>query len=241
MIKKHGNEKVIKNQKQWGAVSDELEKERLKLQSYDHTLLPLIGDVAGKRILDYGAGPGILASVLAKRGANIKVFDICEKMRALAGAKMGAENVYGLAEQIPEGSFDAVICNLVLCIVPEEEVANIAKNIRNSLKDGGHAYIGFCNPKIFDVPESQLDTRLQSGNRYEENHVYKKIKKEGNYEILELHRPIEWYVQEYEKAGLKVVDILFTPRYELNGQKIQDFVLFKLAKEVSHNDGQDKE
>ncbi len=222
--------KLVKNQKQWGAVSAELEEESLKLQSYDHTLIPLLGDIKGKRILDYGAGPGILASVLAKQGAEVKVYDVCEKMRALAGQKIGAENVYELAEQIPEGRFDTVICNLVLCIVPEEEVANIARNIGRFLREDGVAYIGFCNPRIFDVPESQLDTRLQTGNRYEENHVYKKIKKEGNYEILELHRPIEWYVQEYKKAGLEVAEVLFTPEYELDSRKIQDFVLFKLAK-----------
>jgi 2-polyprenyl-3-methyl-5-hydroxy-6-metoxy-1,4-benzoquinol methylase len=230
MIKKYGNKKMVKKQEQWGAVSAELEQESLKLQTYDHTLIPLLGDVSGKRILDYGAGPGILASVLAKQGANVKVFDICKKMRALAGLRIGAENVYELAKMVPEDQFDFVICNLVLCIVPEEEVTNIARNIRRSLNDQGVAYIGFCNPRIFDVPESQLDFRKKTGRKYEENHEFMKIKKEGNYEILELHRPIEWYVQEYRKAGLDVAEVLFTPEYELKGKKIQDFVLFKLTR-----------
>jgi 2-polyprenyl-3-methyl-5-hydroxy-6-metoxy-1,4-benzoquinol methylase len=230
MIKKHGNRKIVKKQEQWGAVSAELEEESLKLQSYDHTLLPLLGEVVGKKILDYGSGPGILASVLAKQGADIKVFDKCEKMRALAGEKIGAENVYELAEHIAQEHFDFIICNLVLCIVPEEEVATIARNIRDSLNLNGIAYIGFCNPKIFNVPESQLDFRELTGDKYEENHVFKKIKKEGNYEILELHRPIEWYVEEFQNAGLAVAKVLFTPEYELNEEKIQDFVLFKLKR-----------
>jgi 2-polyprenyl-3-methyl-5-hydroxy-6-metoxy-1,4-benzoquinol methylase len=221
---------MVKKQEQWGIVSAELEKESLKLQFYDYTLIPLLGDVAGKRILDYGAGPGVLAFVLAKQGASVKVFDICKKMKALAGEKIGRENVYENAEQISQDHFDFVICNLVLCIVTEEEVAYIARNIRKSLRSDGTAYIGFCNPKIFDVTESLLDYRMQTGSKYEENHVFTKIKKEGNYEILELHRPIEWYLEELKKAGLNVAEVLFTPEYELNGKKIQDFVLFKLTR-----------
>jgi 2-polyprenyl-3-methyl-5-hydroxy-6-metoxy-1,4-benzoquinol methylase len=229
-MKKCSRVKRIENQKQWASVSSELEQESVKLQSYDHALLPLLGSVKGRKILDYGAGPGVLASVLANKGAAVRVFDISKEMRDLAGQKIGVENVYDTVGMIPQNDFDVVICNLVLCIVPEREVANIVYNIQKSLKEKGRAFVGFCNPRIFDVPESKLDLRNQTGQKYEENHVYRKVKKEGDYEILELHRPIEWYLDAYHKAGLEVLSIRFTPEYELKGRKIQDFVLFELAK-----------
>ena len=57
-----------------------------------------------------------------------------------------------------------------------------------------------------------------------------KTKKEGMYEIIENHRPIEWYEEMYKEQGLNLVDTFFTPEYELKGRKIKDFIIFKLKK-----------
>ncbi len=222
--------KIVEGQNEWKIVSKELEAENIKIKSYDSTIISAIGNIKNKRILDYGCGPGVLASVLKRLDSKVKAFDISEEMRKLCGQKIGAENVYSKISEIPKGSFDSIVCNLVLCIVDEKEVENIARNIRTLLKTTGTTYVGFCNPKIFGVPESALDFRFQTGNKYEENHTYKKLKKEGNYEILELHRPIEWYQKVFQKVGLKVSEMEFTPEYELKGNKINDFVIIELTK-----------
>ena len=147
----------------------------------------------------------------------------------ILGKKIRHENVYSTAEGIPRNYFDAAICNLVVCIVPEGEVVNIARNLRGVLKPEGAAYVGFCNPLIFDVHESALDFRFPTGQPYSKNHKYKKLKKEGNYEIVEDHRPIEWYENAFGQAGFKS-RLFFTPEYELNSRKINDFVIFELRK-----------
>ena len=220
-----GNNLISKNS-EWGKVAKDLESEELKLKSYDGPLLDHLGSVAGKMILDYGCGPGILALALQRLGADIKVFDIDQEMLRLAGEKIGHEKVYTSAVDIPS-DFDFVICNLVLCINPDDEVRRIARNIRNELKSTGRAYAGFCNPLIFDVPESMLDFRFQTGNQYTENHRYKKIKKEGKYEIIEDHRPIEWYLQIFKEAGLTHLNTIFTPEYQFGRRKINDFVILE--------------
>lgn len=224
------NTKLVADQKDWGIVSKELEAENIKLAYYDHTLIPLLGDVSGKEILDYGAGPGVLALALKKLGANVKTYDISADFTEKAGEKIGTENVYTTFGEIPKNHFDFIICNLVLCIVPEQEVKNIVSNIVSVLGEKGTVYMGFCNPKIFDVPESNLDFRFQTGDKYEDNHDYKKVKKEGGYEIIETHRPIEWYEKVFQTVGMKVIDKIFTPEYELKGKKIEDFIIFKLQK-----------
>ncbi len=180
--------------------------------------------------LDYGAGPGVLALALQKLGTEVKVWDINPEMREKAAAKISRRNVYGSKAELPAGFFDVVICNLVLCIVPEEEVRAIVDAIQEALAPRGVAYIGFCNPKIFRVRESRLDLRFPSGKAYEENHDYRKVKKEGRYEIVESHRPIEWYERVFAEAGLQVAKTLFTPEYELNGDRIEDFVIFQLRR-----------
>lgn len=222
--------KLISEETEWSRVAEELKAEQLKLASYDNTLIPLLGKIKSKKILDYGGGPGVLVLALKKLGADVKEYDISEDMRKQASQKIGKENIYETVESIPKNNFDFVICNLVLCIVSEDEVKRIAKNIKDELKTGGFAYIGFCNPKLLDVPETQLDLRPTPKHKYEENHSYTKTKKEGGYQIIENHRPIEWYEKVYKEAGLKLVDIIFTPEYELKSRKIRDFIIFKLKK-----------
>ncbi len=220
--------KKIFDVKKWNLVANELQSEDLKLASYDRTLIPRLGELRGKTVLDYGCGPGVLALALKRLGANVKVFDISDDMLKLAGDKIEHENIFNDLSDIPKNNFDIVICNLVLCIVDENEVRNIIMNIKILLKENGVAYIGFCNPKIFNILESQLDFRFPTGNKYEDNHSYKKLKREGNYEIIESHRPVEWYSNIYATSGLEIEDITFTPSYELKGNKIEDFVIFKL-------------
>jgi SAM-dependent methyltransferase len=190
---------------------------------------PLRTDGHGK-VLDYGGGPGVLLTALKKLGAEVKEYDISEDFRKQAAEKIGAENIYGSVEDIPFDYFDFVICNLVLCIVDEDEVKNSVANIKKALNNNGVAYIGFCNPKLLDVPETNLDLRPEPEYEYKENHSYMKTKKEGGYQIIENHRPIEWYENIYKEAGLSLEDTIYTPEYELNGRQIKDFIIFKLTK-----------
>ena len=229
--------KQVFERDKWSAVAEELEQEKLKLMSYDSTLLQAIKISKGTKVLDYGAGPGVLAYALQKLGCDVKTFDISREMNRLCAEKIGAQNVYTSAGQVPDNAFDCIICNLVLCINPEDEVLFISRKISEALKQDGEALIGFCNPKIFDFPESALDFRMPSGKRYEDNHVYRKIKKEGNYEILESHRPLDWYEDAFREAGLEVRGIIFTPEYEFAGRKANDFVIFRVAKRPAQKDG----
>jgi len=85
---------LVAGQNEWDKVAAELEKEDLKLASYDTTLVPLLGDVRSKVILDHGAGPGVLALALKRLGAEVKAWDVNAEMRAKTAQKLGKENVY---------------------------------------------------------------------------------------------------------------------------------------------------
>jgi 2-polyprenyl-3-methyl-5-hydroxy-6-metoxy-1,4-benzoquinol methylase len=220
--------KFIEKQNLWNAVLEELEQETLKLAAYDHSILPMLNKEGS--ILDYGCGPGVLAKTLSEKGFMVKTYDISKDMREQCSDKIGTEHVFNTPADIPKNHFDSTTCNLVLCIVSKEEVTAILQNIRSALKPNGTAYIGFCNPKIFDARESALDFRKQSDTPYDTNHSFIKIKKEGNYEIVENHRPIEWYENTFAQNGFSIQETTFTQEYELKNRRLQDFVIFTLRK-----------
>ncbi len=227
----NGSTKFVGKMQDWAKVAGELQGEDLKQKIYDNTLLGIIGKIKGKRVLDYGGGPAVIASRMKMMGADTQLYDINEKFLEIAGQKLGQQNVHASVSDVLNGTFELVTCNLVVCIVPEAEVVRIAKNIKEALAPEGVAYVGFCNPRICKVRRSVIDIRHKSDYKYEDNHTYRKTKKEGRYDIDELHRPIEWYNGVFDAVGLRREGLLFTTEYEIaKGRWISDFVIFKLTK-----------
>lgn len=221
--------KRIDQENKWHEVAHELEAERLKVMSYDRTILQQLGDIEGAWTLDFGAGPGVLSSALKRLGARSHAYDINPDMRRACVEKIGKEYVYERLDHIEDGRFDIITCNLVLCIVSDRELLRIVREIRRLLRKEGKALIGVCNPQIFDVPESKIDIRQPTGDPYRKRHSYEKTKKEGGYKIIEQHRPLEWYWESLHEAGLEHVALHTTPPYRMSSDSraIRDFAIFE--------------
>ncbi|MEN6403842.1 MAG: class I SAM-dependent methyltransferase [Armatimonadia bacterium] len=108
-------------------------------------LEPLIGEVAGNRVLDVGCGTGRYARRLAARGAMVTGIDPSPEMLATARAQAEAEGVRvkfieGGFGDLPHGKqFDLIICNLVLCHIPE--ISGPISEMAMCLKPGGRLVI----------------------------------------------------------------------------------------------------
>lgn len=107
-----------------------------------------LGDVAGKRVLDYGCGHGMAAIVLARRGAIVTGFDLSADYVAEAHWRAQANEasvnfVQADAHALPfaDGSFDAIWGNAVLHHLNLDVAVG---EIRRVLKPGGVAV--FCEP-----------------------------------------------------------------------------------------------
>ncbi|GHU78440.1 methyltransferase UbiE [Bacteroidia bacterium] len=222
--------KIVIEKDDWHEVYEALEGEVIKTSVYDDFIINLMGDVSGKKVLDYGCGPGIIGKALEKQDAEVDVYDINKRILKIARKRVPEKNIIYDTNSIGKNIYDFVLCNLVLCIVEDGQVSEILHHIFDALKQKGVVFIGFCNPKIFKVRETNLDLRHFTGNRYKDNHGYLKEKKEGGYFILEKHRPIEWYNDTFIKAGFRIEKKLFTSPYIFKGRQIKDFVIFKLTK-----------
>lgn len=113
-------------------------------------LLPLLGDIEGRLVLDAGCGEGYLARVLASRGARVVGIDAGPRLIEMARARDPAGEieyrVADLSEPIPEyvGRFDAIASYLVLNDV--EDYRGFAASLASMLKPGGGMAHALNNP-----------------------------------------------------------------------------------------------
>lgn len=121
-----------------GAITEAIER---------RLMLELIGDVAGRRILEVGCGDGALAVELAKRGGAVTGVDGSERMIEAArqrgrGAGVGLDLHVGRAEALPFAAerFDIVVAQTILCFVADGSPA--FSEIARVLVPGGALIIG---------------------------------------------------------------------------------------------------
>ena len=121
-----------------GRITDRLEGALLR---------DMLGDVAGRAVLDLGCGDGKLAVRLAALGAGVVGLDPDPAMLRAAASRaaaagVGVEFAAGRAQTLPfpDRRFDVVVAVTVLCFVPDAEAA--FREIARVLRPGGAVVIG---------------------------------------------------------------------------------------------------
>jgi len=109
-------------------------------------------------VLDAGCGTGGMLTYLKSKGCkDIKGIDLSEdaigfcKMR---GFDVVHSNLLNLTQHFHSQSFDAIICNDLLCYLTVEEQREVARQINLLLKDNG---IWVCNVPALDVFKGEHD------------------------------------------------------------------------------------
>ena len=177
---------------------------RYKEDLHDGIILDLVNEYAPKKVLDYGAGKCKIANGLSAR-YSVAVFDVDQdtvKSRALPKVK-----IYENAEEIPSEEYDIILNNLVLCCVENVTAEQIVRNIVNALKKGGRAIISICNPFFNSVQNTELRMSGLRGS-YGRAEVFTKYATVGSPTRREYHRPIEYYLNLFERNGLHMERIV---------------------------------
>lgn len=133
------------------------DKKESYLNSFEKgKIKPLLGDVAGKKILDIGAGTGRLALELVRSGAKVTALDVSDEMLAELRRKDTNGTIVtavGDAEDLPldNESFDIVIATFLL--VHLKSPTRFFDEVHRVLKDGGRFLVTNINQK--DPPKVQ--------------------------------------------------------------------------------------
>ena len=118
---------------------------------YDRpSVLDLVGDVRGLRVLDAACGPGLYLEELLQRRAVVSAFDASEEMIALARRRVADESTRilraVLGESLPfdEAAFDLVLCALAIHYVHDR--AETFRELFRVLRPGGALVVSTQHP-----------------------------------------------------------------------------------------------
>jgi len=200
-------------------------------------LLELIGSVRGKKILDAGCGEGYLSRILAELGASVVAVDYSHKMLEIAKERtenhLDIQYKHGNIEHLDfleDASFEIVVSNIVICDLPEYELA-IAEAHRLLVPNGSFVF-SILHPCF--TPPIHGWVKNEEGER-----LYWKVDRyfdEGTFEIPyhpsypqftgipEFHRTLSSYYQAVVKSGFTVEALIEPSPQEPMLEKYPEYI-----------------
>ncbi len=218
----------------------------------------LLGDVAGKKLLDAGSGEGYLARHYAKKGANVTAIDLSQRLIETSEQMSENEGVtvdYRVdnvcyIESVPNDEFDIVLSNLVLLNVPRLDDA--INEFHRVMKVEGilvfsivHPAFNFYGPGSWEMGEKDPDTKRREGlyfkiDRYFEEEEYERSWKTRQGEkfpepISFFHRTLSTYLNSLSSAGFRLIEFaeplpIDNDQFFNRERRIPFFAVFKAQK-----------
>lgn len=176
-------------------------------QLLNPALFTLLGEVAGKRVLDAGCGQGYLCRMLARRGAIVTgvepahlwyTYAVEREQREPFGITYWQEDLSSL-RQI-ENSFDCVVANMVFMDIPDYQTA--MHNCIAALKSGGDFIFSLLHP-CFEESASEWVKKGHVEVR-EYLHEYAAPQSYGYF----FHRPLSAYINFLIEEGCTLGKII---------------------------------
>ncbi len=175
------------------------------------TTLELLGNVKGKKILDFGCGSGIYAKLLTKKGAKVSGFDISEKMLAIARKENPKLDLrYGSGYNIPfKGRFDIVLASLTIHYLKDWD--KVFQEVRRVLKKGGFFVFSTGNSVSEIMEKIVLNGKeyrvLGTKNYFKKYKIYASWKMNNKeVQVSAYHRPYEEIIRTIIKNGFEIAD-----------------------------------
>lgn len=211
-----------------------------KREVVDDVILELVRRHHPRRVLDFGCGHGRLAAALASDGIDVVAFDPDDDMqhrwRALASEGGGGVRwITGAGEAAlaaHTGTFDVVVCSLVLCVIEDHaEYTAAIRSLSASLAPGGHCILLVCNPDSTLGGDSTLQRRFVPPDAVlERMFTWTKTLPSGT-RRHDVHRPAQQIFDDLARNGLYVSEATTTGGLSLvSFAPSRDFLVLTAAK-----------
>ncbi len=174
----------------------------------------LLGDVAGRRVLEVGAGSAPCARWLARAGARPVALDLSAGMlRHAAALGDGTGVVVPLvqadATQLPfrDGSFD-VACSAFGAVPFVAEPDQVMREVARVLRPGGRWVFAVNHPMRWMFSDDPGPDGLVVRQSYFDRTPYVEVDAKGAATYVEHHRTLGDRVRDVVAAGLVVADVV---------------------------------
>lgn len=142
------------------------------------SILRLLGDVKGKRLLDMACGTGVVSRILARMGATVTGVDISAEMLSYASEReqaqpLGISYHHGSASDLKdwkEETFDGVVCNMAMMDIADYRGAIVEAS--RILVPGGRFVFSILHP-CFCTPDSEWVKRDPNSKKNEDKLYWK--------------------------------------------------------------------
>jgi SAM-dependent methyltransferase len=172
--------------------------------------LRMLGNVAGRSVLDAGCGAGAHSLELIRRGAAVTGVDLSAGLLDIARARLGPDvqlRQADLAQRLPfaDASFDAVLASLVMHYLPDWQPT--LAEFRRVLRPEGRLVISTHHPF--------MDHRLAEGESYFDTYDFSEVWTRGGDSVTMRfwHRPLHAMTDAFAQAGFRL-QLLSEPQPE---------------------------
>ncbi len=174
----------------------------------------LLGEVAGRRVLEVGAGAAQCSRWLVGQGAHAVATDVSAGMLAAArglDARTGVHVplVQADARRLPfaDGAFDIVFTSFgALPFVPD--AGAVHREVARVLRPGGTWTFSVTHPVRWAFPDDPSARGLTANRSYFDRRPYVESDAAGQVVYAEYHRTVGDHVRDVVAAGLELVDVV---------------------------------
>ncbi|HEV2780138.1 MAG TPA: class I SAM-dependent methyltransferase [Actinophytocola sp.] len=174
----------------------------------------LLGDVAGRRVLEVGCGSAPCARWLVERGASAVGLDLSAAMLRYAAAANEATGiavplVRANAERLPfaTGSFD-LACSAFGAVPFVTDLDGLFTEVARVLRPGGRWVFAVTHPIRWIFPDDPGPDGLRVTGSYFDRTPYVEVDGAGRATYVEHHRTIGDFVRALTGAGLRLEDVI---------------------------------
>jgi SAM-dependent methyltransferase len=174
----------------------------------------LLGEVAGRRVLEVGCGSAPCARWLRRAGAGVVAIDVSGGMLARAADLGRATGVVVPLVQadagalpFPDGAFD-VACSAFGGLPFVADAGAVLREIARTLRPGGRFAASVNHPMRWPMPDSPDPADLRVTSSYFDRTPYVETDAAGRTVYVEHHRTVGDWVRAVVGAGLVLEDLI---------------------------------
>lgn len=212
------------NRSDWDLTADEYQAEHGAFlgdarfiwspEGLDEADIGLLGEVAGKDILEVGCGAAQCSRWLRSRGARAVGFDLSHRQLQHAqridgdlGTSVPVAQATATALPFPDRSFD-VACSAFGALPFVADAGAALREVSRVLRDGGRFVFSVTHPFRWCLPDDPGPAGLRVVGSYFDRTPYVEQRADGSAGYVEHHRTLGDWVRAVVAAGLVLEDVM---------------------------------